>query len=106
MRYKGKDVFGSTEAFNAAWQKKYGDEADYTEASAAAAGEILQLAIEAAGLDRSEKVRDALAAIDTETFYGSQVRRDRPDQFARAAGIPAAGRQAGRDLSDASSRAS
>jgi branched-chain amino acid transport system substrate-binding protein len=70
VRYKGKDVFGSTEAFNQAWTKKYGTEADYAEASAAAAGAILQLAIEIAGSTDRKKVRDALAAMDTETFYG------------------------------------
>ena len=39
VRYKGKDVFGSTEAFNAAFAAKYkGDEADYIEAASAACG--------------------------------------------------------------------
>jgi branched-chain amino acid transport system substrate-binding protein len=70
VRYKGKDVFGTTEAFNEIWAKKYGGEADYAEASAAAGGAILQLAIEAAGTIDPKKVRDALAAMDTETFYG------------------------------------
>ena len=70
VRYKGKDVFGSTEAFNAAWDKKYKGEVDYAEASAAAAGAILQLAIEAADSIDPKKVRDALAAMNTETFYG------------------------------------
>jgi branched-chain amino acid transport system substrate-binding protein len=70
VRYKGKDVFGSTEAFNAAWEKKYGGEADYVEASAAVDGAILQMAIEAANTIDPEKVRDAIAAIDAETFYG------------------------------------
>ena len=70
VRYKGKDVFGTTEAFNAAWDKKYKGEADYAEASAAAAGSILQLAIEAANSIDPKKVRDALAAMNTETFYG------------------------------------
>jgi branched-chain amino acid transport system substrate-binding protein len=70
VRYKGKDVFGTTEAFNEMWAKKYGGEADYAEASAAAGGAILQLAIEAAGTIDPKKVRDALAAMDTETFYG------------------------------------
>ena len=55
VRYKGKDVFGTTEAFNAAWAKKYGGEADYVEASSAADGAILQLAIEAAEFDRPEE---------------------------------------------------
>jgi branched-chain amino acid transport system substrate-binding protein len=70
VRYQGKDVFGPTEAFNAAWAKKYGGEADYVEASAAADGAILQLAIEAADSIDPKKVRDALAAMDVETFYG------------------------------------
>jgi branched-chain amino acid transport system substrate-binding protein len=70
VRYKGKDVFGSTEAFNAAWQKKYGDEADYVEASSAADGAIIQLGIETANSIDPKMVRDAIAALDVETFYG------------------------------------
>jgi branched-chain amino acid transport system substrate-binding protein len=70
VRYKGKDLFGTTEEFNAAWSKKYNDEPDYAEASAAAAGAILQLAIETANSVEPQKVRDALAAMDSETFYG------------------------------------
>ena len=70
VRYKGKDVFGSTEAFNAAWAKKYAGEADYVEAGSAACGAILQMAIEAAGTIEPAKVRDAISATDAETFYG------------------------------------
>jgi branched-chain amino acid transport system substrate-binding protein len=70
VRYKGKDVFGSTEAFNSAWAQKYGGEADYVEAGSAACGAILQMAIEAAGGIEPQKVRDAIAVIDAETFYG------------------------------------
>lgn len=71
VRYKGADVFGSTEAFNAAFAKKYnGAEADYIEAGSAACGAILQMAIEKAGTIESAKVRDAIAATDAETFYG------------------------------------
>jgi branched-chain amino acid transport system substrate-binding protein len=70
VRYKGEDVFGSTEAFNAAWAKKYGGEADYVEAGSAACGAILQMAIEAAGAIDPKKVRDAISATDAETFYG------------------------------------
>jgi branched-chain amino acid transport system substrate-binding protein len=70
VRYKGKGLFGSTEAFNAAWEKKYGGEADYIEAGSAACGVILQMAIEAAGSVEPAKVRDAIAATDAETFYG------------------------------------
>jgi len=70
VRYDGVDIFGTTEAFNEAWEAKYGAEADYAEASAAAAGAILQLAIEEAGSLEPRAVRDALAAMDVETFYG------------------------------------
>jgi branched-chain amino acid transport system substrate-binding protein len=70
VRYRGKDVFRSTEAFNAAWAKKYGGEADYVEAGSAACGVILQMAIEAAGTIDPKKVRDAISATDADTFYG------------------------------------
>ena len=70
VRYKGKDIFGTTEAFDALWEKTYGKPADYAEASAAAAGAILQLAIEKADSIDPKKVRDALASLDVETFYG------------------------------------
>ena len=70
VRYDGKGVFGSTASFNKLWSAKYKGEPDYAQASAAAAGEILQLAIERAGALDPAKVRDALAAMDTETFFG------------------------------------
>jgi branched-chain amino acid transport system substrate-binding protein len=70
VRYDGKGVFGSTASFNRLWSAKYKGEPDYAQASAAAAGEILQLAIERAGALDPAKVRDALAAMDTETFFG------------------------------------
>ncbi|OYY07767.1 MAG: ABC transporter substrate-binding protein, partial [Rhizobiales bacterium 35-68-8] len=43
---------------------------DYAEASASAAGAILQMAIAKAGTIDPEKVRDALASLDVTTFYG------------------------------------
>ncbi len=70
VRYQGKDLFGSTKSFDALWEKKFGKPADYAEASAAAAGAILQLAIEKADSIAPQKVRDALASLDVETFYG------------------------------------
>lgn len=71
LRYKGPDVFGSTEAFNAAYAKaNNGAEADYIEAGSAACGAILQMAIEKAGTAEPTKVRDAIAATDVDTFYG------------------------------------
>jgi branched-chain amino acid transport system substrate-binding protein len=70
VRYQGKDIFGTTQAFNELWRKKYGHIPDYAEASAAAAGAIFQLAIEAANSIERKKVRDALASLDVVTFYG------------------------------------
>ena len=70
VRYDGKGVFGSTENFNKLWEQKYTSVPDYAQASAAAAGEILQLAIEKANSIDPKKVREALAAMDATTFYG------------------------------------
>lgn len=70
VRYKGPDVFGTTEAYNRAFEAKYRTVPDYVEASASACGVILQLAIEKAGSVDPKAVRDALAAMDVTTFYG------------------------------------
>jgi branched-chain amino acid transport system substrate-binding protein len=70
LTYKSDDVFGSTEAFYKEFLAREKKDPDYVHASAAAALVTLQKAIEKAGsLDKS-KVRDALASIDLQTFYG------------------------------------
>ena len=70
VRYKGKDLFGTTESFVQRFQARYKTMPDYAEASAAAAGAILQMAIEKAGTIDRAKVREALAAFDEVTFWG------------------------------------
>lgn len=70
VRYKGKDIFGTTENFVKAFKDKYKADPDYAEASAAAAGAVLQMAIENAGTTDKTKVRDALAAMNETTFWG------------------------------------
>lgn len=70
VRYSGKDVFGSSANYVKAFKAKYGALPDYAEASASAAGTILQLAIEKAGSIDKQKVRDALAAMNEMTFWG------------------------------------
>ena len=70
VRYQGTDVFGSTENFNKLFRDKYGLDPDYGEASSAASGVVLQLAIEAAGTLDRKAVRDALAKMNTVTFFG------------------------------------
>lgn len=70
VSYEGEDIFGSTAEYVAAFDAEYGATPDYAEASASAAGVILQLAIETAGSIEPQAVRDALAAMDLTTFYG------------------------------------
>ena len=71
VRYEGADLFGSTaryvETFKAAYN---GETPDYAEASASAAGAILQLALKQAGTLEGPVVRDALAALKVDTFWG------------------------------------
>lgn len=71
VAYDGEDVFGKTADYVAAFEAEYGGLPDYAEASASAAGVILQLAIEAADSIEPTAVRDALAAMDSTTFYGN-----------------------------------
>ena len=70
VSYDGKDIFGSTADYVAAFEEEYGTTPDYAEASASAAGAILQMAIEKAGSLEPQAVRDALAGLDVTTFYG------------------------------------
>jgi branched-chain amino acid transport system substrate-binding protein len=70
VRYKGKDIFGTTESFVKAFEAKYKATPDYAEASASAAGAVLQMAIEKAGSVDRQKVRDTLAAMNEMTFWG------------------------------------
>jgi branched-chain amino acid transport system substrate-binding protein len=69
--FKSDDVFGTTKEFyDAVVKATGGPEPDYVNASSAASLIVLQKAIEKAGsLDR-ERVRDALAHMDTMTFFG------------------------------------
>jgi branched-chain amino acid transport system substrate-binding protein len=70
VRYQSKDVFGSTEGFNKAFRDKYNVDPDYGEASSAVSGVVLQLAIESAGTLDKKAVRNALANMNTTTFFG------------------------------------
>lgn len=70
VSYDGEGIFGSTADYVAAFEEAYDATPDYAEASASAAGDVLQLAIEKAGSIEPEAVRDALAGLDVMTFYG------------------------------------
>lgn len=68
--YKADDVFGTPQAFTDAIRKKMNQDPDYVHASSAAALIAIQRAIEKAGTLDKAKVRDALAALDIQTFFG------------------------------------
>ncbi len=70
LRYKSKDVFGSTERFVKLFQDKFKTAPDFTQASGAGSGVLLQMAIERAGSVEHEKVRAALREGKFETFFG------------------------------------
>jgi branched-chain amino acid transport system substrate-binding protein len=69
VNYKSEDVFGSTQNFVSLFKAKYGSEPDFTQASGAAVGVILQLAIERAGSKDRNAVREQLAKGGFKTFF-------------------------------------
>lgn len=69
-RYTSHDVFGSTQKFVALFKAKYGELPDFTQASGAAVGVVLQLAIERASSTNPDKVRAELVKGGFDTFFG------------------------------------
>jgi branched-chain amino acid transport system substrate-binding protein len=69
LNYTSEDIFGSTQNFVAAFKAKYGSEPDFSHASGAAVGVILQLAIERAGSKDHNAVREQLAKGGFKTFF-------------------------------------
>ncbi|MBX5492525.1 MAG: amino acid ABC transporter substrate-binding protein [Chloroflexi bacterium] len=63
-------LFGSAADYARLFQDKYKYEVDYAAAAAAGCGAVLQAAIEAAGTIDPVRVRDALATLEVNTFYG------------------------------------
>jgi len=70
LDYTSEDVFGSTRRFVELFKAKYGSEPDFTQASGAAVGVLLQLATERAGSTKPQAIRDQLARGDFKTFFG------------------------------------
>ncbi|MEO8461968.1 MAG: amino acid ABC transporter substrate-binding protein [Chloroflexota bacterium] len=74
MKFQGGDVFGTAQNFADMMRAKYGADTypnvPYQSASAAAALYAYQKAIEAAGSIDPKAVRDALANLDLQSFYG------------------------------------
>jgi branched-chain amino acid transport system substrate-binding protein len=69
-KYTGSDIFGSTAKYVEAFRAKYGVDPDYANAVASLSGVVLQAAIEKAGSVDRTAVRDQLASLKIETFFG------------------------------------
>lgn len=69
-RYKGQDIFGTTENYTKLFREKYKADPDYAQASASVSGALFQMAIEKAGSIDHNKVRDELARMNVLTFWG------------------------------------
>jgi branched-chain amino acid transport system substrate-binding protein len=68
---KGQDeIFGTATDYAADFKERFNADAEYHSAEGAAACLALVLAVEKAGSADSSKVRDALAGLDTESFFG------------------------------------
>jgi branched-chain amino acid transport system substrate-binding protein len=67
----GQDqYFGTAKEYAADIEKTYGHPADYHDAEASAACLAMVMAVEKAGSTDPDKVREALAGLDTESFFG------------------------------------
>lgn len=62
--------FGTAKDYQSDIQKAYGHVPDYHDAEASAACLAMVLAVEKAGSTNPDKVRDALASLDTQSFFG------------------------------------
>jgi branched-chain amino acid transport system substrate-binding protein len=70
-KVKGSDkIFGTAQDYAADFKKRFGADAEYHSAEGAAACLALVLAVEKAGSADPKKVRDALASLDTPSFFG------------------------------------
>jgi len=63
-------IFGDAATYAKDFQAEFGYEPRYVSAAASAAGEILRLALEAAGTTETEAVKQALLNLDAEIFFG------------------------------------
>ncbi|NWJ49046.1 MAG: amino acid ABC transporter substrate-binding protein [Chloroflexi bacterium] len=75
VKYKGTDIFASSQKYYDDYKKKFGVEPAYQAADGTACGLAFQYALEKAGTLDPTKVRDTLAGLDIMTFYG-QIKFD------------------------------
>lgn len=70
LKYESDDIFGSTQNFVRLFREKFGSDPDFTQASGAAVGVLLQMAIERAGTTDRDAVRAELKKGGFNTFFG------------------------------------
>lgn len=70
LNYEGEETLGSTQEYAAGIEEMFGYVPGYHTASGSMAGLVLQLALEQAGTTDTAAVRDALLAMEPETFWG------------------------------------
>ncbi len=63
-------LFGSAADYARRFQDRYGYRASYTSAASSACGFVLQTAIEKAGSVDPKQVRDAIASLEVQSFFG------------------------------------
>ena len=68
MTYKGP--FFTSASYNEFWKKRYEEDSSFFSACGFVAGILMQLAIDKAGSLEQPRIRDALRAMDIETFFG------------------------------------
>jgi branched-chain amino acid transport system substrate-binding protein len=67
----GQDkYFGTAKDYDAAIQQRFGHAPDYHDAEASAACLAMVLAVQKAGSTDADKVRDAMAGLNTDSFFG------------------------------------
>jgi branched-chain amino acid transport system substrate-binding protein len=87
MRWKD-EIFGYTaEEFAKLFQKEWGYWPDYHPPQSAAAVEVFQRAMQKAGSFDPQKVRDAIAATDIQTFYGPVRFNEKGQNVAKAMAV-------------------
>ncbi len=70
LKYTGTDLFGTPAAYTQQYVAMFGHQPAYQSADGTAAALAFQYAIQAAGSIDPAKVRDALANLDVQTFFG------------------------------------
>ena len=82
-----RDAIFTSKSFADFWKQKYMEEADFFNACGYVAGILMQTAIEKAGSLDQTKIRDALRAMDMETFFGKFKFDEKGKNIAHRMGI-------------------